>query len=240
MAEALATIGGGESRVGDARVGLGYIDFLLENARESFQEKVQIVDVVGDNFVAYFFGSKPPIFQYTGTLINSLQDDWRSAFTIIYNDIIRGTELARRKVLVTLSYDNMAVSGALIDMSQMFASNQQTSASFNFSLLVYRIDVQRVIGHEPTQLKTFPSYVKPDAFAIKQFEVPPRTIRAIGIPSTTTVERKKSTSADDGVPKVKMDVTRQTDEILGGAVQVSDQYSRFDEILSGDQSRLVE
>lgn len=197
LAKTLASIG---NRNGNGNYGLGYIDFLLTAAVEAYQEKVQIVDVLSDNYVAYYFGAQPPVFQYTGVLLNSKQDDWRSAFTVIYNDIIRGTELARRKAVVTLSYDNMAVTGTVMNMSQTFSADgpyYQLAAAFNFSLLVQRIDVQRVTLSKSTQVATFPSYVKPGVFATRQFDVPPKTIRSTGVPASQTVERKKTTEDDD-------------------------------------------
>lgn len=196
LAKTLASIGNKGSK---GAYGLGYIDFLLVSAVESYQEKVQIVDVLSDNYVAYYFGAAPPVFQYSGVLLNSKQDDWRSAFTIIYNDIIRGTELARRKAVVTLSYDNMAVTGTVMNMSQNFSADgpfYQLAASFNFSLLVQRIDVERITLSPPTEVASFPSYVKPGEFATRQFDVPPKTIRTTGLPSSQVVDRKKTNDID--------------------------------------------
>jgi hypothetical protein len=236
LAESLASIGG-DAATGEKKVGLGYIDFLLQSAQEVYQEKVQVVDVVGDNFVAYYFGAKPPIFQYSGVLLNSAQDDWRSAFTIIYNDIIRGTELARRKAVVTLSYDDMAVTGSIMGMSQLFSAEQQLASSFNFSMLVQRIDVQRVTGHIPTQLGSFPTFIKPSAFAVRQFDVPPKTIRATGTPGTSTVERKKEETVEE---KPSIDLNTPQDDTYGGSTEASDPRTALDEALFGDQSRMEE
>jgi len=199
LAKVLATIG--ESADGNpdpsTQYGLGYIDFLLQTAQESYQEKVQIVDVLSDNYVSYFFGAQPSVFQYTGVLMNTRQDDWRAAFTILYNDVLRGTELARRQVVATLAYDDMAVTGSLIGMTQTLTAEMQTAAQFTFSMLVQRIDVSTTLDRPATQVKTFPSFIRPDDFATTQFEVPPRTIRTADLPATQTVERKKDVSGED-------------------------------------------
>lgn len=240
LAEALASIGG-DPATGEKKVGLGYIDFLLQSAQESYQEKVQVVDVVGDNYVAYYFGAKPPVFQYSGVLLNSAQDDWRSAFTIIYNDIIRGTELARRKAVVTLSYDDMAVTGTIMGMSQVFTADRQLASNFNFSILVQRIDVQRVIGHKTTKLETFPSFIKPSAFAVKQFDVPPKTIRATGTPSSMTVERKKEESAADAEGDQYNFTDPSAENSYGGSTQASQSsYDNANDFLNGEQSIMQE
>lgn len=211
LAESLASVGG-TAVTGQRRYGLGYIDFLLTDAHESYEEKVQVVDVLSDNYVAYFFGQKPPIFQYSGVLYNTRQDDWRSAFTIIYNQITRGTQLARRQVMVTLSYDDMAVTGAMVNMNQTLSSQgtlQQTAAGFNFSLLVQRIDVMRTAHHPATELKTFPTYLKTSEFASQLVTIAPKTMRTISSPTSTVVARKKpegETETDIFAPDANPDV----------------------------------
>lgn len=114
----------------------GYIDFLLTSAQEAYTEKVQIVDVLSDNYVAYFFGAAPPVFNYSGMVYNTQQDDWRSALTILYQTYLRGTKLARNKTVVCLSYDEVLVTGALLNMTQSLAAETQTAAQFSFSMLV--------------------------------------------------------------------------------------------------------
>jgi len=193
LADSLASVGG-SAVTGQRQYGLGYIDFLLTDAQESYEEKAQIVDVLSDNYVAYFFGQRPPVFQYSGVLYNTRQDDWRSAFTIIYNSITRGTQLARRNAMVTLSYDDMAVTGAMLGMSQTLSSQgtlQQTAVGFNFSFLVQRIDIVRTFLHPATQVKSFPEFIKPDQFSTQLVHIAPKTMRTIGSPTSTVVERKK-------------------------------------------------
>lgn len=174
------------------RGGIGYIDFLLGSAQESWQEKVQIVDVLSDNYVAYFFGSQPPVFTYTGTLLNSKQDDWRAAFTILYNDIIRGTQLARRRRSVTLAYDKMAVTGALVSFGQTLTAEMQLASQFQFQLLVKRIDVFRTINSKPTAASRTPlNFVNVSNLATQDVSyVAPKTIREVQSPTVQTEQRQ--------------------------------------------------
>lgn len=138
IAEVLAISGGTFGETGS-----GYIDFLLTQAQESYSEKVQISEVLSDNFISYFFGASPPVFNYTGVLYNTLQNDWRSAFSILYHQVIRGTQLARRKVSLCLAYDNVIVTGAMLNMNQSLDASQQMAASFSFSLLVKQYYIWR-------------------------------------------------------------------------------------------------
>lgn len=173
--------------------GLGYVDFLLQTAQESHQEKVQVVDVLSDNYVAYFFGQSPPIFTYQGTLLNTYQDDWRSAFSIIYNEIIRGTKLARRRRLLTLTYDNVAVTGTAIAMSQTLTADMEMAADFTLEILVKRYDIYRLANTTPTAPGGFPSkVVDVNTFGGLHLGRVKRTFRTIGAPQVATSEPKKA------------------------------------------------
>lgn len=174
-------------------VGFGYLDFLLTQAQESFQEKVQIVDVLSDNYVAYFFGSTPPVFSFSGNLMNSEQDDWRSAFTLLYLDVLRGTQLARRGKVVTLAYDKRAVTGAFIGMSDVLTAEMQLASTFSFQMLVRRIDIERTLNHPPTQALVQPYAVDAGQLASmgNSLAAIPRTIRTVLTPRYATTERQK-------------------------------------------------
>jgi hypothetical protein len=119
--------------------GTGYIDFLLQNVQHQFQEKMQIVETLADSYVAYFFGQGAPIFQYSGILINSKQDDQAHNMLRIYQSMIRGYQLARRKKILRLRYNNLIVNGAAFNFGFNLAAENEMACPFNFSLLVKSI-----------------------------------------------------------------------------------------------------
>ena len=194
--------------------GLGYIDFLLQVANESFAEKVDIVDMLSDNYVSYFFGQAPPIFTYQGVFLNTYQDDWRSAFTLLYSNALRGTKLARHRRLVTLTYDNVAITGTFVNMNQTLTAEMEMSASFSFSILVKRYDVYRLIksrSNSPSQaLPT--SILNPDNFGSLMLGAVKRTYRTVGIPLVTSSSPSKDGKAKPDVPVSVNTVTTPTTE----------------------------
>jgi len=186
------------SRFSEAGFGLGYIDFLLQSASEQFNEKVQVVDAVGDNYIAYYLGHNPPVFQYSGMLLNSYQDNWRTAFTVLYNDVLRGTMLARRKLVVVLAYDDIMVTGSLNNLSQLLTADFELAASFNFSMLVKRYDVNSrfPMPFKPTPLAQYPYRFMPSEFASKAIQGVAKSLwSADKVTHTTTEQRKKPSEA---------------------------------------------
>lgn len=116
--------------------GTGFIDFFLTSVQESFQEIVQVDKVLADDYVAFFYGQQPPMFQYSGVLLNSMQDDQRSGFARAYATMLRGTQLARRGALARLRYDSVIVSGTMTATSQMIAAENELAVQFSFTFLV--------------------------------------------------------------------------------------------------------
>lgn len=116
--------------------GGGYVDFLLGSVQHSFSEKVAVHEVLSDNYVAYFFGQSAPMFQYSGVVLNTVQDDQAANLARAYRDILRGTQLAKRRKTVTLRYDEHYVTGVLVNLTMSLSAADESYWPFSFSLLV--------------------------------------------------------------------------------------------------------
>lgn len=134
----IAQVLGGTVKDGNTSTGEGngYVDFLLQNVQHSFQEKSQVVETLADEHVAYFFGQAAPVFSYSGTLINTKQDDQAINMLRLYRDMGRGTMLAQRTTLISIRYDGMIVSGAMLSFNMGLNADMEMAVSFNFNLLV--------------------------------------------------------------------------------------------------------
>jgi len=117
----------------------GFIDFFLQQINETYNEALQVDKVLGDNYVAFFFGQEPPMFQYAGSLINSMQDDQRTGFGLAYQHLLRGSQLAKRGGLVRLRYDSTIVSGVLTATNQTMHAENELIVPFQFTLLVKEV-----------------------------------------------------------------------------------------------------
>lgn len=131
--------------------GTGFIDFLMTNASENFQEKTQIVDTLTDNFVAFYSGQEPPLFTYSGVLLNTYQDDQRVWMLRLYREILRGTRLAARNLIARLRYDSFIVAGYLESLSLSLDGETEITASrFQFTMRVKRLKVITAALGAPT------------------------------------------------------------------------------------------
>jgi len=135
--------------------GTGFVDFLLTSANENFQEKAQIADTLTDNYVAFYSGQEPPLFQYAGVLLNTYQDDQRVWMLRLYREILRGTKLASRNLIMKLRYDSFIVSGYMETLSLgLMGETEHTASQFSFTMRVKRMTVTTPALGSPTILKT--------------------------------------------------------------------------------------
>lgn len=226
-----------------AGFGTGYIDFLLQSAQESLQEKFQVVDVLSDNYVSYFFGQQPPVFSYSGVLLNSLQDDWRIRMHQLYQLILRGTKLARQRVVVSLAYDDVIVTGAMINLSQTLNAQNELAVPFSFQLLVKRFDVHAAGNASstfgtPTLLNNYPYRLTPSSFVSKSNVRVTSTIYNASEAKFTTIKRAKEGAEE----KKEKDLSGITPKVGTDAEEVANaQYNSgatntpVQETTSGDE-----
>lgn len=134
--------------------GTGFIDFLLTQVNEAFAEKYQVVETLSDNFVIYLFGQSAPMFSYSGVLLNTYQDDQRVWMTRLYRDVLRGSQLARRRKLLRLRYDSVIVSGVMLNLNMQIIADQEDRAPFTFNFIPTQYVIYTSALGSPTTLKT--------------------------------------------------------------------------------------
>lgn len=132
-------LAGGGAAAGSS--GTGFMDFLLTGAQETLQEKAQIVETLSDHYVAFYSGQTSPVFQYSGVLLNTYQDDQRVWLMRLYSEVLRGTKLANRNLIAKLRYDSFIVAGYLESLVTGIAGDAVDSSSFSFSMRVKRFSI---------------------------------------------------------------------------------------------------
>lgn len=133
----------------------GTDQFVLQSAQETDTERVQLVETFGEP-VAFFFGRRPRVFNYSGFLYNSGKTKtlvesaeqfgrakvansmlWRDNFKIAYELFLRGTRCVQFKARAYLTYDRTVREGFLLNAS-MQQDVRPNMVSFSFSMFVMR------------------------------------------------------------------------------------------------------
>lgn len=113
----------------------GYDKFLITGVSCNMSEKTQVTQVFGDNEVIYYFGRDPIIFNISGVLIDSPDNDWFAQWMKMYSEFLRGTQLAKNYELLKVVLPNMAVTGTISGFSWNQDANRDVDIPFSFQLI---------------------------------------------------------------------------------------------------------
>jgi len=144
----------GESS-GSENTGKGYIDFILQGVSQSLDEKYQVSEVLEDNYAVFFFGQRAPVWSYSGVLMNTYQDDWTMNMLRLYAELGRGSQLAKRGLLLHLRYDSLIVGGCMLNFRWDLAATNELFTSFTFNFLVRSRTILRGSKNVPTKLPDY-------------------------------------------------------------------------------------
>lgn len=171
-----------ETRTNRTASTTGYLDFFIQQANMPLMEKFDVKETLADNFSAEFFGQQPPMWSFTGWLMNTVQDDQATNFLRLYLQVLRGTMLARRQKVVSLRFDSYIVTGDMTMTNLSLSSQAQTYVPFAFTLLVKRIGIITYTeGWVPTRAGT-------------AFAADPNAIPYDGRPSPVAAQRQIAAS----------------------------------------------
>jgi len=109
--------------------------FFLERVSENREEKVQITDTFGE-WIAFFFGRRPEVYSYSGTLLNAKNHDWKNEFQENYENFLRGTQAVKHRATMFLQYDDVVVEGFMLNCNLQMNAIQDKAVPFSFNLLV--------------------------------------------------------------------------------------------------------
>jgi hypothetical protein len=114
-----------------------FIGFFIQEITERNSEKSQVNPLNGDGYAAYFSGREPSVYSFSGILLNTRQDQWRSTFTYLYDNLLRGSKITGLSRMVQVAYDDKVVTGSMMNLNQTIAASpDETFTRFTFDLLV--------------------------------------------------------------------------------------------------------
>lgn len=112
-----------------------YSRFFLQSVSEAESEKYQIVETF-NAFYVFFYGKRPPIYRFSGTLLNDDHQNWMNDFRDLYENFLRGTSASEINATVTISYDKRAVSGYLLSLAINQEGANDKGVPFTVDMLV--------------------------------------------------------------------------------------------------------
>ena len=109
--------------------------FFLEGVNESHSERSQIVQTFNDWYV-YFYGQTPPVYRFSGHLLNTVNYNWKNEFMYLYENFWRGTKAVELGAKIAITYDYQQVQGYILNINTNINALTDKAAPFNFDMLV--------------------------------------------------------------------------------------------------------
>ena len=160
----------------------GYSSFFLQGVSEAEQEKYQIVETF-TAYYTFFFGKRPPIYTYSGILLNDPEQNWMNTFRFLYENYFRGTAAAELGAQAIVTYDKRAVSGYLLGLNINQDAMSDKGVPFTFNLLVithdlvgFSSDFDAFIANQQARLKDLRDRAAAD---VKTLNKEPDTLQTI-------------------------------------------------------------
>ena len=112
-----------------------YSKFFLQASQESHSERSQVVETFSESYVL-MFGERPPIYNYSGVLLNTENHSWVNDFYYYYDNFLRGTKCAEYNARLLLTYKHSQVEAFMLNMGMNMEASSDNGISLSFSLLI--------------------------------------------------------------------------------------------------------
>ena len=112
-----------------------YTKFIMQSTQEAHQERSQIVETFGE-FYLFFYGQRPPVYNFSGTLINAKNANWVSDFYFYYDNYMRGTKCAENNARIILSYGGKQIEGYILEFAMRTDAATEFGVPISFQVVV--------------------------------------------------------------------------------------------------------
>jgi len=114
-----------------------YSKFFLEEVIEPHEERYQFVETFGDWYI-FFYGERPPIYTFTGLVLNGENYNWLNEFQFFYDSFMRGTRAVQQIGRVNIVYNYQQVTGFMLGKSISFRAVSPLAAAISFKMAVVK------------------------------------------------------------------------------------------------------
>lgn len=149
--------GGGTWESGGVGFTPKYSNFLLTSVSEQRAERSQIMETFGPSYI-FFFGERPTVLNFSGTLINSADFNWKNEWWENYDRFLRGTQCVTYGTKAYITYDDVIKQGYILSSSASQSADPEMLADFSFQLIVSQhMDLSPVGSREFPTTPLFPA-----------------------------------------------------------------------------------
>jgi hypothetical protein len=114
-----------------------YTKFFLTNVQAPRSERYQVIETFGDWYI-FFYGEAPPVYTFSGVVLNTPNYNWLNEFDFFYDAFIRGTAATRNVTRVYVTYGYQQVQGHILNFAYAIDAETDMAVRFTFSMVVVK------------------------------------------------------------------------------------------------------
>ena len=120
-----------------------YIDcFILKSARVVHDEKSFVFQALNGDAVTFFFGNKPSVYNFSGVLMDTYNQQWFNDFEFFYKNYLRGSASIKNKTRVFMMYKDQVIEGFMLNVQMGGDADTNDIVTFSFDfILVQKTEV---------------------------------------------------------------------------------------------------
>lgn len=199
-----------------------YGRFFMQSIVEQDTEKYQVVETFTD-FYVFFYGRRPPIYRYSGLLINDPNYRWVEDMKFMYDNYFRGSAASELGATTMVQYEGRQVFGQVLGFSIQQDAVNHKAVPFSLDVLVldyqaikFSDDISELLNTKTAELAQLRAQIQAELSLINQNQNTGAKLRAGKIfngkapasgPTSAADEAKKEVSSNaiqGNLPKGKM------------------------------------
>jgi hypothetical protein len=114
-----------------------FLKFFLTGVDAPRSERYQVVETFGDWYI-FFYGERPPIYTFSGVLLNTPNYNWLNEFDFFYDSFLRGTAATRNVTRIFITYGFQQVQGHLLDFTHSIRAETDMAVQFQIRMAVVK------------------------------------------------------------------------------------------------------
>lgn len=126
-----------------------YNSFMLTGVRESYGEKYQIIETLGEGVTAFFFGKHAEVWTFSGILLNDMYSDQVYRFREFWEHHLRGSKLVEHglKAAISVPASGLLVRGYPLTLEWGLDATTEEFVSFTMQFWVTDLNMVPLISY---------------------------------------------------------------------------------------------
>lgn len=149
--------------------------FFLTMVSQEMKEKMQVMSLLDNSDMIYFFGDSLVMITFAGICLDSKNFQWLQKLTYLYKNKMRGTLSTAFGYKIRVMYDDEMLTGVIINMTTTKTSASLNQAEVRFTMILTD-RMSTSLGSDTTEVTNLKTNYTTDIFNSAEANIAKRTV----------------------------------------------------------------